>query len=120
MIYHLVRLDDWLVAPDRPYAPASLAEDGFVHCSPDESTTLAVANAFFREVPGPLMALMIDEHRLDVLVRWEAADPEPPPGVGPEVLFPHVFGHINRTAVVGMLEVERDAEGRATGLAVWS
>ncbi|WKX69611.1 DUF952 domain-containing protein [Streptomyces sp. XD-27] len=120
MIYHLVRLDDWLVAPDRPYAPPTLAEDGFVHCSPDEDTTLAVANAFYRDTPGPLMALMIDEHRLDVLVRWERADPTPPPGVPPTTLFPHVYGHIVRAAVVGMLEVVREPDGRATGFAVWS
>ncbi|MFC0601570.1 DUF952 domain-containing protein [Streptomyces palmae] len=120
MIFHLVRLDDWLVAPDRPYAPTSLAEEGFVHCSPDESTTLAVANAFFREVPGPLMALLVNEHKLDVMVRWEAADPAPPPGVSAGTLFPHVYGHIVRSAVEGMMEVVRDPDGRATGFAVWS
>ena len=119
MIYHLVPLDDWLAVPDRPYSPASPSDDGFVHCSPDESTTLVVASALYREIPGPLMALLIDEHKLDVMVRWEPADPAPPPGVAPDTLFPHVFGHINRDAVEGMMEVVRDAEGRATGLAVW-
>src|SRR5262249_5183364 len=48
MIYHVVPLDDWLALPDRPYSPASLADDGFVHCSPDEATTLAVASVFTR------------------------------------------------------------------------
>lgn len=120
MIYHVVRLDDWLTVPDRPYSPASLAEEGFVHCSPDEATTLAVATAFYRDVPGPLMALLIDEHKLDVMVRWEAAVPAPPPGVAPGTLFPHVFGRITRDAVEGMMEIQRDEEGRATGLTVWS
>lgn len=120
MIYHVVPLDDWLAVPDRPYSPASLAEEGFVHCSPDEATTLAVATAFYRDVPGPLMVLLIDEHKLDVMVRWEAAAPAPPPGVSPGTLFPHVFGRITRDAVEGMMEIQRDEEGRATGLAVWS
>jgi uncharacterized protein (DUF952 family) len=120
MLFHLVTLDDWLRAPDRPYAPASFAEDGFVHCSPDEATTLAVANAFYREVPGPLMVLLIDEESLDAQVRWEDADPAPPPGCPDGTLFPHVYGRINRTAVAGMLEVERDGTGRAVGLALWS
>jgi hypothetical protein len=39
MIYHLVALDDWLALPDRPYTAASLADDGFVHCSPDGNET---------------------------------------------------------------------------------
>ncbi|MEU1377022.1 DUF952 domain-containing protein [Streptomyces triculaminicus] len=120
MIFHVVPLDDWLAVPDRPYSPASLGEEGFVHCSPDEATTLAVATAYYRDVPGPLMVLLIDEHKLDVMVRWEAADPAPPPGVAPGTLFPHVFGRITRDAVEGMMEIQRDEEGRATGLAVWS
>lgn len=120
MILHLVPLDSWLREPDRPYAPASLTEDGFVHCSPDEAVTLAVAEAFYRDTPGPLMVLLIDEAELDHPVRWEAADPAPPPGVAAETLFPHVYGRINRAAVTGMLEVERDAEGRPLRLTPWS
>ncbi|MER0246148.1 DUF952 domain-containing protein [Streptomyces sp. HSW2009] len=120
MIFHVVPLDDWLTAPDRPYAPSSLADDGFVHCSPDEATTLAVATAYFRDTVGPLMVLLIDEEKLDPMVRWEAADPEPPPGVPDTTRFPHVYGHVNRGAVAGMMEVERDADGRAVGLGPWS
>ncbi|MBB5937454.1 DUF952 domain-containing protein [Streptomyces zagrosensis] len=120
MIFHVVALDDWLAASDRPYAPRSLSDDGFVHCSPNEATTLAVATARFRYTIGPLMALLIDESKLDAMVRWEAADPEPPPGVPPSTQFPHVYGHINRTAVAGMMEIKRDEDGRAVSLGPWS
>lgn len=120
MIFHVVPLDDWLAVPDRPYTPPSLAREGFIHCSPDEATALAVADSRYRDAVGPLMVLLIDESVLDSPVRWEPADLGPPPGAGPEALFPHVYGHINRAAVVGMLEVERDEGGRATGLAGWS
>ncbi|GHF41095.1 hypothetical protein GCM10010218_23150 [Streptomyces mashuensis] len=116
MIFHLVPLDDWQAAPGRPYAPASLADEGFVHCSPDEETTLAVARAFYADVPGRLVVLCVDETALDVPVRFEAAAPAPPPGVAPDVLFPHVFGPVAREAVVGLLDVERDGEGRAVAL----
>jgi uncharacterized protein (DUF952 family) len=120
MIYHLVALDDWLAVPDRPYSPASLTEVGFVHFSPDEATTLAVATAFYRETPAPLLALVVDEGKLGVPTRWEAADPAPPPGVSADILFPHVYGPIDRDAVDGMYEVVRDDEGRATGMEAWS
>lgn len=119
MIFHVVPLDDWLADTDRPYAPDSLASAGFVHCSASEEEALAVADAFYRDAPDPLVVLLIDDDVLDVPVRWEAADPAPPPGVGEDVLFPHVFGPINRTAVAGMLEVERDGHGRALGLALF-
>lgn len=120
MIYHVVPLDDWLRAPDRPYTAPSLAAEGFVHCSPDERTALRVADAFYREAVGPLMVLLIDEQRLDAPVRWEAAVPAPPPGAAPGTLFPHVYGRISRHAVTGMLEVERDEAGRAVRLRAWS
>ncbi|MCA1695472.1 MAG: DUF952 domain-containing protein [Actinobacteria bacterium] len=119
MIFHVVALDDWITIPDRPYAPASLAEEGFVHCSPSEAATLAVASAFYRDTPSPLMVL-IDEHKLDVTVRWEAASPEAPPGIAPDTLFPHVYGRINRDAVEETMEVQRDVDGHAVGLAEWT
>ncbi|MFE3323586.1 DUF952 domain-containing protein [Streptomyces sp. NPDC059176] len=120
MIIHVAPLDDWLAIPERPYAPASLAAEGFVHCSPDERTTLAVVNAFYRETTGPLMALLIDEGKLLAPVRREPAGSVPPPGVAPGTLFPHVYGPIDRSAVVGMLEVQRDGSGQAVGFAPWA
>lgn len=120
MIFHIVPLNDWLTAGDRPYAPESLASDGFVHCSPDEATTLAVATAFYADAPSPLLALLIDEHELDAPVRWEVADPTPPPGVPAETLFPHIYGRITHSAVDSILEVERDETGQATALKPWS
>ncbi|MPY64502.1 DUF952 domain-containing protein, partial [Streptomyces spongiae] len=116
MLYHIVPLGDWNADPERPYAPSSLTEEGFVHCSPDEATTLAVVNAFYRTAPRPLLALLLDEDRLAAGVEWEEPVPAPPPGVSEDVRFPHVFGPLNRDAVVRVLEVRWDEEGRATGL----
>jgi uncharacterized protein (DUF952 family) len=119
MIFHVVALDNWLAVPDQPYAPQSFVEEGFIHCSPDEPVTLAVASAFYRDTPDPLMVLLIDEDKLDVMVRWEAASPVPPPGVAPGTLFPHVYGSISRDAVEDVMEVQRDADRRAVGLTMW-
>ncbi|MFF1543773.1 DUF952 domain-containing protein [Streptomyces sp. NPDC058291] len=116
MIYHVVPLDDWSAEPDRPYAPASLAREGFVHCSPDEETTLTIADAFYRTAPRPLLALVLDETRLTARCVWEAAAPAPPPGVQEDTRFPHVFGPLDRDAVVRVLEVRWDEHGRATAL----
>ncbi|WP_405870888.1 MULTISPECIES: DUF952 domain-containing protein [unclassified Streptomyces] len=116
MIYHVVPSTQWNAAPDRPYAPESLAEDGFVHCSPDEETTLTVVDAFYGSAPRPLLALLIDEDRLTAKCVREAPVPAPPPGVAEGTLFPHVFGPVNRDAVARVLVVRWDAEGRAAGL----
>ncbi|MGW1030275.1 DUF952 domain-containing protein [Streptomyces sp. NPDC002577] len=116
MIQHVVPLAEWNSAPEQPYSPASLEEDGFVHCSPDEETTLAIVNAFYRSAPRPLLTLDLDEDRLTATTEWEAAAPAPPPGVAEDVLFPHVFGPLNRDAVVRVREVQWDEGGRAIGL----
>ncbi|MFF7851619.1 DUF952 domain-containing protein [Streptomyces sp. NPDC090109] len=117
MIYHVVPLATWSARPERPYAPASLAEEGFVHCAPDEPTALAVVNAFYRDSPRPLLALVLDEDRLSSGTEWEAAVPTPPPGVPDGTLFPHVYGPLDRDAVVRVLEITWDEDGRATGTA---
>lgn len=116
MIYHVVPLADWEAAPDGAYAPGSLGDEGFVHCSPDEATTLAVADAFYRDAPRPLLALLIDESRLTADCVFEAAVPAPPPGVAAGTLFPHVFGPLDRDAVTGIRQVVWDAENHAVGL----
>jgi uncharacterized protein (DUF952 family) len=116
MIYHVVPLDEWNASTDQPYAPASLAEEGFVHCSPDEATTLIIVNTFYPTAPRPLLALVLDEDRLTARCAWEAAAPAPPPGVADSTLFPHIYGPVNRDAVARVLEVRWDEEGRATGL----
>lgn len=104
-LLHLVPASDWTAEPDHPYAPASLEAEGFVHCSPDVATTLAVATAFYSDAPRPLLVLHLDESRLRAPVVREAAVPVPPPGVGDDVLFPHVRGPLDRDAVVRVQQV---------------
>ncbi|MFC9431708.1 DUF952 domain-containing protein [Streptomyces sp. NPDC056987] len=115
-IQHVVPLDEWNARPDGPYAPGSLSEDGFVHCSPDEETTIAIVNAFYRDAPRPLLTLVLNVDRLTAKCEWEPAVPVPPPGVTESTLFPHVFGPLNRDAIEHVLEVEWDDQGRAAGL----
>jgi uncharacterized protein (DUF952 family) len=112
MLFHLTPFDAWLEHPDRPYATPSLALEGFIHCSADEDGALAVANDRFQAARGPLMVLLIDEGLLDAPVRWEQGKDGG--------TYPHVYGPVNRAAVVGMLEARRDPAGRWASLAVWS
>lgn len=120
MIYHLAPLDDWLRDPGRPYTAASLLTDGFIHCSADETTVLAVANAYYADAPDPLMALLIEEKLIEPTVKWEAPDGSPPPGATPGILFPHIYGRLNRTAVIGLERLQRGDAGRWDTLLPWS
>lgn len=112
-VLHMTELERWTRGGD--IEADSLRTQGFVHASPDVPTLLAVADALYSEVTEPLVALVVDTDAVDCEVRWEAADPAPPPGVDGDVLFPHVYGPIPRTAVVGVRHLRRDPSGRYTG-----
>jgi hypothetical protein len=121
MIWHLLPLPDWQLAGDGPYVPGTEHAGSpdaapFVHASPDEATTLAVANDRFTASALPLVALTLDESRLSAPVRFEAADPAPPPGVAAGTLFPHVYGPVERSAVTGVWFARRAPAGRFTAL----
>ncbi len=117
MIYHLAPLERWKTWPaEQPYLPAEFAADGFVHCTGESDTMLAVANRFYQGVPGAFVMLLIDPERLSAPLRWEApADPAPNAGPPLAPLFPHIYGPIDRAAIVGVREVQRAANGTFAG-----
>lgn len=109
MIFHIVPLADWTAAPELPYAPASLDSEGFVHCSADRPTVLAIADAHYREAPGPLLAVELDERALTSEVRREGESGG---------RYPHVHGPLDRAAVVRVWEVVR-TPGSPAELVPW-
>lgn len=114
-LLHLLPLRTYLASTTAISSP-SLATEGFVHCSPDVETTLAVANSLYRDAREPMVVLRLDPARLSSPVHWEAAAPAPPEGVTSDVLFPHVYGPLESSAVVEVLHVRRDVEGRYVSL----
>ncbi len=67
MIWHLLPLSQWRLAPGQPaaaagYVPGTRGAAPFVHASPDdEAVTLAVAGAYFADLGEPLVALGLAE-----------------------------------------------------------
>src|SRR5919198_784387 len=110
-IYHLLPHADWRkVPPDGAYAPESLDREGFVHFSGDEATLLAIANTSYHDVAEPMAVLIVNPDRLSAKVRWE------PPSGPEDQLFPHVYGPIERSAVLAVRYVRRNADGRYTAV----
>ncbi|MGW1764783.1 DUF952 domain-containing protein [Streptomyces sp. NPDC002073] len=111
MIFHIVSLADWSAAPDLPFAPPSLESEGFVHCSADRPTVLEVVDRHYRDAPGPLLAVELDERALTAEVRREG-------DTGGR--YPHVYGPLDRAAVTRVWQVVRGADGTAESLAPWT
>ncbi|NMO98200.1 DUF952 domain-containing protein [Paenibacillus lemnae] len=105
MILHIMNTVAWknaVVAGE--YAPASLAKDGFIHCSTPEQL-LGVANTFYRDQKG-LFVLYIDESKVISEVVYEDL-------YETGKLYPHIYGPLNLDAVVRIVEYNPDEEGSA-------
>jgi uncharacterized protein (DUF952 family) len=81
--------------------PANFDADGFVHCTDGALELAATANRYFGSFRGDLVALIIDLGCLTSPVRYE----------DPGNMYPHVYGPVQREAIVGLIEMPRDANG---------
>lgn len=109
MILHITTRAAWDAAlAAGVYAPASLATEGFIHCS-TAAQVVATANAFFAG-QADLVLLCIAEARVADTLRHEppasAADPRA------AERFPHLHGPLPVTAVTAVLPLPCGADGR--------
>lgn len=82
------------------YRGDTLDTEGFIHCS-TAAQLEATANRFFAG-QRDLVILHIDVARLTAEVKWEP---------GGDEIFPHIYGPLNRDAVVRVEALEPDATG---------
>lgn len=94
MIYHLITPDVWAVFESQPaYTHPSLQTEGFIHCSRKEQID-GVVERFFEGIPQ-IQLLHIDEDKLTSPLLYE-------PATDVADTFPHIFGPINREAIVAI------------------
>ena len=99
VIYHMTPRADWEAAsPERAFGAATLATEGFVHCTAEPERLLEVANRFYRSTPGEWVILTVATAQLTAPLRWEEADGH---------LFPHIYGPIDREAIVAITPFPR-------------
>lgn len=111
MIYHITTRAEWQASTEA-YSAASLATEGFIHCSTSAQIT-KVANAFYRDVPD-LILLCINPDKLTAPLLWEApAHPDGRPATAEETAeqFPHVYGAINHEAVPHVIDFPQNVDG---------
>ena len=89
------------------YAPASLRDEGFVHCS-TIAQVIDTANRFYRG-QHDLVLLLIDESRLKAQLKYEA--PAMMHGESSGELFPLLYGELNADAVVRVVELPCEVDG---------
>ena len=110
--FHLVPAEVWAVAEPAlergtDYAAASLATEGFIHCTDGVDELAATFDRYYSGDPRAFLALTLDLDALDV--PWRYDDPGSP--------YPHVYGPISRRAIVRVDRVECTPDGGFAGLA---
>ena len=104
IINHLIHKAEWEAAnPTGEVRPASLAEEGFIHCSSDEPQLLAVAQRLYSG-RDDMLVLEVDTERLASPVKHE-------PSRSGEI-YPHIYGPLNTDAVLRVRRLGVGADGR--------
>lgn len=105
--YHLIPVDTWSRAdPAAALVRDSLDNEGFIHCTDGADALIATAERHYRDDPRDFLALTIDLDR--ITSPWRYDDPGKP--------YPHIYGPIDRAAIIAVVGVDRSADGRFRGL----
>ena len=103
-LLHIAERKQWAAAVKTgQYRPASLAEEGFVHCSLPEQL-VPVADAVYRDRQG-LVLLVVDADQVPAKIRFEDCYQS-----GQK--FPHIYGPLPVKAVDQVLDFEPGPDGR--------
>ncbi|WP_424356541.1 DUF952 domain-containing protein [Methanocella sp. MCL-LM] len=109
IILHIAHRKDWEASiPGGYYKPASLDTDGFIHCS-TIGQTVETANRFYANQQD-LVLLCIDKGRIEAEIKYEAPACADDERAGS--LFPHIYGPLNVSAVVLVVEFIPEPDGK--------
>jgi uncharacterized protein (DUF952 family) len=112
MIYHITTHKEWEKALlEGEYSSPSIKSDGFIHCSMLNQIT-DTANIFFKGQNG-LVLLCIEEKKLKSVYKFES--PAGGGSVNPDSradnLFPHIYGTINKSAIIKVVDFPLNDKG---------
>jgi uncharacterized protein (DUF952 family)/L-amino acid N-acyltransferase YncA len=111
LIFHIAVTADWSASHlDGAYTMStrgvSLAEQGFIHCSRYFQIGTVLDN-FYADYDGRLTLLTINPRRLSSPMRFDDVP-------GADLSYPHIYGPLNREAVIRATPIVRTADGRLT------
>lgn len=94
LIYHIVLPEVWKAFDTELYRHASLETEGFIHCS-FASQLEAVIGRYYSGVPHVIVLEIETEKLMSRTLKEPSTNNE---------IYPHIYGPINRDAIVGAKE----------------
>ena len=106
--YHLTPADVWARQKESgSYLPEAYAQDGFIHTTNGLDPLLEVANLFYQGDGRDYRVLVLSVPELTSEVRYDDENH----------IYPHIYGPLNTSAVIGELDVQRAGDGAFLGFA---
>ena len=87
--------------PSADYLPPEFEQEGFIHCTDGAENVARVATRYFRYDDRLFLALYIDKTLVTSPIQYE----------DPEEIYPHIYGPLQRVAIVRVLNAWRDHDG---------
>jgi uncharacterized protein (DUF952 family) len=87
--------------PSKPYVPLDFERDGFIHTTEGREALSITLTNFYKTESGPWVVLYIDKDRVTSPLRYD----------DPAQIFPHIYGPLNRDAIVAVKPLARAPDG---------
>ncbi len=100
--YHMVPKEYYDLQPvDQDYRPEPMVQgkEGFIHCTNGPENVVATAHRYYLKDPRPFYLLVIDLAKVKAPTRYDA----------PSEIYPHIYGPLNREAILEVRDFERAA-----------
>lgn len=92
LIYHIVLPEDWQAFDTELYRARSLETEGFIHCSFADQLD-GVIRRYYRDAKKLVVIEIESDKLMSRVLKEPSTDNE---------IYPHVYGPINRDAIVGV------------------
>jgi uncharacterized protein (DUF952 family) len=101
LTWHLVPAEEWRATDtDAPWVPVAFVQDGFIHTTHTAQDVAAAGTQFYKDDPRPYLAVLIDLRQLASPWRYDG-----------NRRFPHIYGALNREAVIAVHPAPRTPDG---------
>ena len=85
----------------RPYVPEPFAREGFIHTTEGREAVSITLTKYYKGSAEPWVVLYIDQDRVTSPIRYD----------DPAQVFPHIYGPLNREAIVAVKDIARSFDG---------
>ncbi len=84
-----------------PYVPEAFGKEGFIHTTEGREAVSIILTGIYKAYKEPFVVLHIDKDSIAAPVRYD----------DPACLFPHIYGPLNRDAIIKVEDIQRAEDG---------